>query len=268
MDADTLFRHGIETLANRHELMLAGMRLGHKNPPPTEARLMAAVADVRYEMKARVWEDISSLDYCDVDFNEIPALYMEQLYIAIREEIEDTLGEHIDWRIDVPTDTNDTGVRVDGHLIFDHKAWREHLIEQSGFHGYVNTLSLISRHEAFNPNNIIMVALKQRGAVQVINETLLPNERLEGLDLDMPVRRLPLEIQANIAAAYLIKILIETHFNDAHKNNKIVILDNGLRLSLHLVGDDSVYIETPDHTCRQAIEIDIYDIDQIASFVA
>ena len=268
MDADTLFRHGIETLANRHELMLAGMRLGHKNPPPTEARLAAAVADVRYEMKARVWEDISSLDYCDVDFNEIPTRYMEQLYIAIREEIEDTLGEHIDWRVDVPTDANDTGVRVDGHLIFDHNAWREHLIEQSGFRGNVNTLSLISRHKAFDVVCPIMFALKERGALAVIHDNLLTDPMLEALDLDMPVRRMPLEIQANIAAAYIIKSLIMMNFNDAHKDCEIRIVDNGLRLSLQLFGDKSLYIETPDHTCRQAIEIDIYDIDQIASFVA
>ena len=271
MTSDKCFFDSDRDSANRLELWLAGMR-GTDNLPITLDS--QAVADIRHEMEAALQQDAAA----DNPPTERPmvlnqrklymVLYQRKLYDAVKVEIENFLGNDDAWIVDVPKAIHSLScIRINGNLVHDYKDWQAWLFEQSDHLGYVNLLNIISRHDAFDTINPIVLALKERGAVTVINENLLSVDELSALNLDIDVEHLPLALAANISAACLVKNIIEGNLNKSHKDCEVLISSDGLRLTLTL-SDKSLYIETPDHTCRQAIEIDIYDIDQIASFVA
>lgn len=262
MTSDKWFCDSGKDTANRLELWLAGMR-GTDNLPPTIES--AAVADIRRELKVALQQDAAAGN----PPTEHPfILYQRKLFDAVKAEIENFLGNDGAWTIDVPKAIHILScIRIDGELVYDYEAWQAWLFEQSDHLGYINTLNIISRHDAFDTINPIVLAIKEHCAVSVINDNLLSIDELSALNLGIEVEHLPLAIASNISAAYLIKNIIESNLNEAHKDCEVLISSNGLCLTLTL-SDQSLYIETPPDTRRQAIEIDIYDIDQIVSFVA
>ena len=172
---------------------------------------------------------MSGLDYDELlDFN-VPDLYVSNLYTAIKEEMEDVLGEDGGWRIGVPYICQDSGIRIDGHLILNQNDWTAHLIETSGFDGFVSTLSLISEHQAFNGEHPLIQRLRNEGVMAVIRDNLLTAEQIEALELDLKTDRLPYQLQLTLSAAYLVKTLIEANLNTEYEMHNVLISNNGLK---------------------------------------
>lgn len=279
MNTNTLFRDRVGLLALRLECLLAGIREGDSatgvdvsvvtmaiGESAMSANELASINAIRREVEGETWDKVAGLDYDELlDFN-VPDLYISNLYTAIKEEMEDVLGEDGGWRIGVPYICQDSGIRIDGHLILNQNDWTAHLIETSGFDGFVSTLSLISEHQAFNGEHPLIQRLRNEGVMAVIRDNLLTAEQIEALELDLKTDRLPYQLQLTLSAAYLVKILIEANLNTEYEMHNVLISNNGLMITMgHSFR--SISPSTPKHR-RQIFDFDIDDIEAITELVA
>lgn len=278
MSNDSLFRNNIEMLAFPYEALLAGIREGHVLSDTTspyvalgyEAQVLSndalvVVGAMQREIEAMTWEEVVGWDYDELSAFSIPALYMRNLYNAIKEEIEDVLGEDVCWRVDVPEDLEDTGIRIDGHLIRNYQDWIEHLIEQSGFIGHAKALANIGQHKAFDDSHPLIKSLREKSVVEVIHDNLLTMDQLETLELDLRLTRLPYQMRATLTAAYLIKVLIEANLNAQYKGYEIVILDSGLCITM----GRSIKLNDPalPLSNRHVTALEVSDMSEVSALI-
>ena len=151
-------------------------------------------------------------------------------------------------------------------MILNQNDWTAHLIETSGFDGFVSTLSLISEHQAFNGEHPLIQRLRNEGVMAVIRDNLLTAEQIEALELDLKTDRLPYQLQLTLSAAYLVKILIEANLNTEYEMHNVLISNNGLMITMgHSFR--SISPSTPKHR-RQIFDFDIDDMEAITELVA
>lgn len=249
------FRHGIEDTATRYENLLLSIRQG------SEFKQKFDLINIKKEAEFDAWNEITTLDYDEID--QVPNVYMDELYRLIHEDIESVLGEEMGRKVRTGYQGEDTGIHIDGHIISDARGWHDFLVEQSGIDNINTMLGDIKRQAVFKQHHPFLRDLYQSDINTAVEKNLLTSAQIEVLEyVNLPSCYLPTEIRRALTGAYMIKTLIDANLAAQYQGRKCVIENTGLHISLWL-GDENG--EEPEEGRQNTTISDIDDIKALIS---